>query len=122
MNLALVILGSLLMGVAGAYLSWLTSNFTHKSLGFHRAILVLIPTLAAVITAFGIPDQVLLLAVAYGIWAVVNWVAGFIFYRTRRAHDGVAHARTVCTINAWLGAGLAAGGAACLALALGVLN
>ena len=115
MNLALVILGSLLMGVAGVYLSWLTSNFTHKSLGFHRAILVLIPALAAVITAFGIPDQVLLLAVAYGIWAVVNWVAGFIFYRTRRAHDGVAYARTVGELHAWLGAGLFVGALAAAA-------
>lgn len=115
MNLALVILGSLLMGVAGAYLSWLTSNFTHKSLGYRRGILVLLPTLAAVITAFGIPDQVLLLAVAYGIWAAVNWVAGFIFYRTRRAHNGVAYARTVGELHAWLGVGLFVGALAAAA-------
>ena len=115
MHLALVILGSLIMGVAGAYLGWLSNNFTYKSLGYHRGILVLLPTLAAVITAFGIPDQVLLLAVAYGIWAVVNWVAGFIYYRARRERTGIAHARTMGELHAWLGVGLGVGALAAAA-------
>lgn len=122
MHLTFITAAALTMGFAGVYMNWLTDHFTHKSLGAHRAVLVVLPVFAACLMAFGNPDQAALIAWGFAIWAVVTWAVGCIYFYARRAVAGVAHTRTVCTINAWLGVGLAAGGAACLGLALGVLN
>lgn len=119
----LITLAALIMGFVGVYMSWLSDLFIYKSLGTHRLVLVVLPTCSALLVAFGIPDQAAVAAWAYAVWAVVTWITGGIYLYARRTSAGIAHARTICTINAWLGVGLAVGGAACFGLVtLGVLR
>lgn len=115
MHLVFVAAAALTMGFAGVYLSWLSDNYIHRSLGVHRLVLVSLTIIAACLISFGVPDQALIVAWGFGIWAVVTWVAGYIYYYARRASAGVAHARTMRTLYFWHGCGLALGcGAAAL--------
>lgn len=97
-------------------MSWLSDLFVYKSLGLHRLVLVVLPACAAILVAFGIPDQATAATWAYAIWAAVTWIAGGIYLYSRRTSAGIAHARTVYTINAWLGLGLAVGAAVCFGM------
>lgn len=122
MHLTFITAAALTMGFAGVYMNWLTDHFTHKSLGAHRAVLVVLPVFAACLMAFGNPDQAALIAWGFGIWAVVTWVAGYIYYYTRRASAGVAHARTMRTLYFWHGCGLALSCGAAMLLHWAVLG
>lgn len=107
MHLIFVTAAALTMGFAGVYLSWLSDNYIYRNLGVHRLALIGLPIIAACLISFGVPDQALIVSWGFGIWAVVTWAVGCIYYYTRRASAGVDHARTMRTLYLWHGCGLA---------------
>lgn len=120
MHLLSVAFATIIMTLLGLYKDWLGDLYVNRSLGTHRIVLLILPVCAALLLVFSIPDQVVIVTWGFAISAVVAWITGCVYFQSRRESANVDHARTVRTINLWLGLGLAVGSVVCLTL--GVLK